>query len=1149
VHRFAPRRRYTEQERKSMKTRNIRFRLTVGRLRRLVIYKPLAALLAILLAPAVSWMESGGGDAAQPFQARAQIAVQGCAATGNSIIQSYCGNGTGIYYNDLVQLESDAVTAYLATHGLPASNAPLIYQYGRGDLRDAIRGEMMTLLKAIILEPPSQRTAHEQNLYNWLQGLVQQNEIAEYTAALNNFNSFLSDPCHFTLEPALAAQYNLKYDGTPFCFSGTQTSIFQPMYPASSYFLAYGMEQSYGKPASTYPEFAGLVAGTNIGESEAFNDLAITGGVVGVVTAIPVIQILILNAYAIALFAGESIPTAVAAAASTVGAIAGSVGGGLALSIYAGPLGIVLICILSGVLAGLELANNQQVQNDLNNVQGELVQAEHTPPDLGSFLQDSVGASKLRMTLVAQTLPDVPSSATLPAHQASDLNFSISAGSPTVTPTLTYQDWAGNIWSAQTYGGWFVQTCGSAPTQCNQTGSLIASINYVDSSGADWIASRFGNNFTVIKSNPASTDAPCPANASGLSPVPTSGNFNACSSYVSPSIHLEDGSGNPVTVSLTTNAPPAFSGPASLAFGPSVPKTATIAVTGNPTPIVCLQSSNLPGNFTLNGGSCGTGSFQLVFDGSAIAPQGNYSLTLKASNSVASTTQAFTVNVSPQLGIISPNSMTVTTGAPTSFTVVATGVPTPQLSIDGVPLGGLTFQDNHNGTATISGIDTSVLTFLDCEVNVLTNTPCGIVATNSQGTVRQAFTIYVNPEPSAIVAGPNGATFYAGVPNQVLLVSTGAITPVSWSWFFGEGPYPWLILQDNGNGTATLSGTPPLGTTGTFNALILPLAANSIGVGNTFPVTILNAPVFTSPNTAAFTAGTNGNFAISANIGAISTPNSMPQGLFFSSAGNSATISGIPAVGTGGQYLLALTDNAATNGTATQNLTLNVYEAPKITSPNLVVLLAGQPASVAVTSSGFPQVSARVVPANSGPPTSVSQGNGMYFTTSGLPTSLTANNLNGAGLATGTLTISGTPQASDVGTHKIQIAAQNGVGTPGQQTLTLQVLPANLSSSVSLLTNWVLSRDASNNVVATVVVTNDGLAAEQNVAITRATIGAASGAVAPSQVASIAPGATATFEILFPGASLGTSGSAGVLSLSGTYAGGSFNNAGRIVLP
>src|SRR5215475_8271611 len=152
-------------ERNLMKTRNNRLiGLTVGGLPRSFVYKPLVVLMAILSPPVLSWMESGveGRNwAARPFQAHAQITVQGCTSTGNSIIKNYCVNGV-VYGPDLVQLESDAVNLYLAMHQLPPTDAPLVYQYGREDLRNDIRGAMMSLLRSIILTPASQRTTHQQ---------------------------------------------------------------------------------------------------------------------------------------------------------------------------------------------------------------------------------------------------------------------------------------------------------------------------------------------------------------------------------------------------------------------------------------------------------------------------------------------------------------------------------------------------------------------------------------------------------------------------------------------------------------------------------------------------------------------------------------------------------------------------------------------------------------------------------------------------------------------------------------------------------------------------------------------------------------------------------------------------------------------------
>src|SRR5262249_12547637 len=179
-------------------TRNRRRRigwLSLTGLRRCLFYKPLAILMSILMLPAVSWME-GGGAGLLAFQSGGPI-ISGRSAdtTSKSIIRKYCVNGVD-YGPDLVQLEKDAVDSYLAYHGpLPPSDAHVIYELGRSDLRSAIRANMLAILLGIINKAPTSRTDHEQNLYNRLSTIVQQNEIALYTNAINEFRRWQSDPC------------------------------------------------------------------------------------------------------------------------------------------------------------------------------------------------------------------------------------------------------------------------------------------------------------------------------------------------------------------------------------------------------------------------------------------------------------------------------------------------------------------------------------------------------------------------------------------------------------------------------------------------------------------------------------------------------------------------------------------------------------------------------------------------------------------------------------------------------------------------------------------------------------------------------------------------------------------------------------------
>ena len=1014
--------------------------LTIAALRRSIVYQPLAVLMAILMLPALSWLDFAGAGA-RLFQARAQVG--GCAATGNTIIQNYCANGTG-YSLDLTQFESDAVSAYLVLHNLPQSDAHVIYDYGRSDLRNAVRGVMMSMLLGIFTKPASARTPHEQILYNWMQNLVHGNEINMYQIALNSFHSWQNDPCHFGLDSAIASAYKLSYDGNPYCFA-TETDVVGAQVPAESYFTAYGLKESYGAAADTFPYFGGLVVGTGVNVAEV---AGISSVAVDVLSAVAVTA----GATVYAIF-GAAVGAWVASgvAFSGIGEGVGIVAGAFSLSagLIAGAILIPLLSLLIGIAAAVELFTNQQAIDTTNtDLKTGLTNATNTQPDLNAMATDTSGGGyyKLQLTLDSRTVPEVASTAPLPAHRpGTDLAFAIQS---TVATTLTYKDWNGNTLSAQTWGGWFVQTCvnGSSST-CDQTDSIIASIHYLDASGVKWTASRMGNSFVSIKTSPNSTDKACPADSITL--VTPNPDPQTCSSYVSSSIPLEDGNGNNVQVSFSLLTPPTFTSPSQLKFAPGIASTQTITALGNPTPTICLTSSTLPADFTLNGGSSCGSSFPVVFDGNLSAANGVYQLILTASGAGSPAIQTFSINVATQLAIVSPNTLNGVAGFPVSFLVVATGIPAPTLSMDpDFPLGGLTFKDNGNGTALISG--TVGLPGGDIQCFKVMNgqsVPCGIIATNSQGTVEQAFTMNMASAPTAFIPGCStalptcspGATFTAGVPNQVLLTTTDAITPVSWNDNTSYPPPPaWLNLKDNGNGTAVLSGTPPLGTTGAFTIVILAQALGSIGEGVNYPVTVVNRPLFTSPNTATFTVGTSNSFAISDNEGTISLGGTLPKGLSFV-PGSPAAITGVPAVGTGGQYVVTLTASD-TNGTAMQSLVLNVDEGPQITSANTANMFVGTPASFTVTTTGFPSVSNHVIPANPLPPTDPSQGNGMYFTVSGLPADLHASNLNPAGFAAGTLTIQGTPSAADLGPHQVQITAQNGVGTAAQQTLTLNIV-------------------------------------------------------------------------------------------------------------
>ena len=870
--------------------------LGLAQVRRSIIFKPLALLLVILLLPAISWLEDGSalqsGKGGQAFQASGQVVIGACDPYPvNSLLQNYCAASQFPSRGDLQQFESDSVAVYLLEHNLPATDAHLIYDEGRADLRNEIRAEMLTGLLAIIKKPANQRTAHEQTLYSWFQDSVQQNEIAYYSAALHAYQSWQADPCDFTLDANIASQYGLSYNGLPYCYSTNQLFGGPPV-PAESYFLAYGLANSYGKSAQTNADFAALVLATQanmgeivgIGGSLAGLLAASVGGSIGITTAT---YLAAFAAYDAALSAGVGASAeSVALTASSIALFQSGAGAqflGVAGSI-AGPVAIILIAAVIGVTAAMQVFSNQQTINDLNNLSNTLSQVTNNKPDLNGFATDpsGLGLTKLTETLVAHTVPDHPSTAALPQHQNGvddDIIVTAAGGSAVEGTTMTYQDWQGNQWSAQTYGGWFVQNCLSG-TKCSQADSLNASFQYLDWSGTKWTASRVGVNIVSTKATPAGTDVICPADSvTGVSPGKS---FTACTSYVSASIPVKDANGNQVTIALKVlpppPVPPSFTSPGTLSLGPTQTGSFSITAKGNPAPTIALTAGTvLPAGVSFSPGAT-PGSASLTYSNVAA---GSYPVSLTASSSAGSSSQSLSVIVSTALAFTSYPALEFTEGEPVNFLVTTAGSPTPSLSLVGLTLpSGLKFQDQNNGTALISGVPQA----FDSKVCFsIPGSVCGIVATNAAQTIVQTISVTIlQPPPAQLVT--SNASFVAGIPNAFRVTTTSPITPVTFD-FSGLSPAPsWLTFHDNGDGTGTLSGTPPNGTVASYKFNLTPQNNQLYFTSDSanFELDVTDPPIFTGGTVANFTVGSPGSFEIDTNGAPVADAGfNFPQGLSF----------------------------------------------------------------------------------------------------------------------------------------------------------------------------------------------------------------------------------------------------------------------------
>jgi hypothetical protein len=220
---------------------------------------------------------------------------------------------------------------------------------------------------------------------------------------------------------------------------------------------------------------------------------------------------------------------------------------------------------------------------------------------------------------------------------------------------------------------------------------------------------------------------------------------------------------------------------------------------------------------------------------------------------------------------------------------------------------GLSFTDNGNGTATLSG---------DPEAGTGGVYTVTVVANNSGGSAFQKLAITV--DEAAAITSATSATFTVGESGSFEVTTVGY--PVPSISETGTLP-PGVTFTDNGNGTATLAGTPGAGSGGAYGFGIG--AQNSQGTPQAINFTLFidQPPGFTSGSSATFTVGQAGSFTVVASgypAPALSEIGALPVGLRFKDNGNgTATISGTPVSVTPDPAVVKLEATNAAGSTAT----------------------------------------------------------------------------------------------------------------------------------------------------------------------------------------------------------------------------------------
>lgn len=181
---------------------------------------------------------------------------------------------------------------------------------------------------------------------------------------------------------------------------------------------------------------------------------------------------------------------------------------------------------------------------------------------------------------------------------------------------------------------------------------------------------------------------------------------------------------------LSVHEAPAITSSTAATFGLGGPGSFVVTTTGFPAPTVSA-SGVLPAGITFTAHADGTATLAGT---PGPGTGGVYPITITATNGVgAAATQAFELTVDASPAFTSPAEATFVLGTAGTFAITTTAVPSvTTISSLGAPPPGLTFTDNHDGTASLGGLP------LTAGVYTLTLTAANGVGTDAVQTDRKS---------------------------------------------------------------------------------------------------------------------------------------------------------------------------------------------------------------------------------------------------------------------------------------------------------------------------------------------------------------------------------------------------------------------------
>jgi autotransporter-associated beta strand protein len=407
------------------------------------------------------------------------------------------------------------------------------------------------------------------------------------------------------------------------------------------------------------------------------------------------------------------------------------------------------------------------------------------------------------------------------------------------------------------------------------------------------------------------------------------------------------------------------------------------------------------------------------------ANTGANSVTIRVNDGTVNTDQTFTITVADVNNASAFTSSGVTTG--TENSAYTYNITTSDADGDSRTITAptkptwLTLTDNGNGTATLTGTPLHANTGVN---NVTIRVNDGTVNTD------QTFTITVADVNNASAFTSSGVT--TGTENAVYTYNITTSDADGDARTITAPTKPaWLSITDNGNGTATLTGTPLNANTGA-NSVVLRVNDGTVNTDQSFTITVAdvnNAPAFTS---SGVTTGTE-NAVYTYNITTsdadgdartITAP-TKPTWLTITDNGNgTASLSGTP-----------LNANTGAN-----SVTIRVNDGTVNTDQSFTITVADVNNASAFTSSGVTTGTENVAYTYN-ITTSDADGDARTITAPTKPAWLSITD-NG----NGTATLSGTPLHANTGANSVVLRINDGTVTT-DQSFTITVADVNNASA------------------------------------------------------------------------------------------------------